>query len=235
LPATASFTHTLLNMPRHHLTRTMNKRNRSNNNNDRNPKYNVGTLPPLETTTVIKSRTVRFLTAGLVSNYGVTNANLLTNWCLATSTTACSSIIASVKLKRIQMWYANESASSPQSLIIEGAPQSGSGNPYVGSLSDLHIVTALGASSQAYLDYRPAKNSSAAMWLSNNSSQIYTVVNLSCPQGTIIDVTYDCALIDDEPSLVGPTLVSATVGKLYTLSLDHSGGGLIVPIGLNAI
>jgi len=192
-------------------------------------------LPKAITTTPYITRRIRYLTAAAVANVGITNGNLLTNWCLATAATVGYSLVAATRVRSVEMWYANENPASPQQLIIEGAPQSGAGNPYVGNASDLHIVTSLGSSQVAYVKWKPKKLSSADVWISNNSSVTYTLFNLSAPAGTVIDLVVDVQMVDDEPALLGPALVGAVVGTVYNLSLDHSSGGKIVPIGLNAI
>jgi len=181
------------------------------------------------------TRRIRYLTAALVSGVGITNGNILTTWCMATSATVGYSVIAAARIRKVEMAYVNVSAASPQTLIIEGAPQSGAGNPYVGSASDLHTVTALGVTEPAVVSWKPRKDSAAGVWLSNNSASVYTLFNLSAPANTLVELTVDIMMIDDEPALLGPALSGAVLGTVYTLSLDHSSGGKIVPIGLNAI
>lgn len=131
------------------------------------------------------------------------------------------------------MWCANTSASASNTIICEWFTN----NPYLGSSSKIYSDTAIGTTNVAHVHCKPPKESYSSAWLPNISADPYTVFNLTCPQGTIIDVNMTVELVDDEaPIAITGTISGASSGTLYTRPLDSIGvTPSLIPIGVNTI
>jgi len=96
--------------------------------------------------------------------------------------------------------------------------------------------TALGTTNVAHAHAKPPRGSFAAAWLPDIVGSSYVVCNITCPQGTIIDVNMTVELIDDETTntTITGAIVGATPGVLYTRPLDSlAGTAFLIPLGVN--
>jgi hypothetical protein len=109
-------------------------------------------------------------------------------------------------------------------------------NPAYGTDSKIFTDTAVGTTNVAHVRAKPPPNSFSGAWLPYTATQ-YAVFDLTCPQGTIIDVSFTASFVDDESSIaVTGAVVGATVGVLYTRPLDSiAGTPEFIPVAVNVI
>jgi len=163
----------------------------------------------------------------------ITNLDLQDLKCMATAATSAYRIFGAVKLNSIDMWCANSNATASNTLEVEYFTD----NPYFGTSSKIFSDTAVGTTNVAHVHAVPPKNSYSGSWLPAQTSQQNTIANITCPQGTVIDVNMTVELIDDESSIsVTGAVVAASAGYLYTRLLDSTNGApKLVPLGVNYI
>jgi hypothetical protein len=186
--------------------------------------------PPQWSSTVAFQYVQRFVANSVgVSNRSITNLCLQDLKCVATAAAAASRIFGAVKLKSVEAWCANSSAGSANTIEIEMFTN----NPYFGTNSKVYSDTAIGTSNVAHVKCRPPPGSFSADWLPNVVGTEYTVFDVTCPQGTIIDVTMVAHLIDEETAIaVTGAVAAATAGILYTRSLDNTNAApKLTPVG----
>ena len=76
----------------------------------------------------------------------------------------------------------------------------------------------------------PPKEGFAHFWHeSDSTTQLFV---FSCTVGTVVDIWVDFVMNDDNAPIAGTTLVGATLGQLYHLTIDT---GLIVEQPLNTL
>jgi hypothetical protein len=95
----------------------------------------------------------------------------------------------------------------------------------------------------AHLDVRPKKFQSAGWWINAGGTQdSYStpgqIAIINCGIGTIIDVTLEAIMIDDESAIsIARALAGATAKRFYYSPLDvgSGGAGILVAQGVNSI
>ncbi len=170
----------------------------------------------------------------------MTDYDLLDSKFVATAAAQGARILNAVRLRRIQVWAANSSASTARTLAVEFTTNANAG---MGDDSKVFSDTALGVTDIAHVDCRPPKNAYASFWHSVASGAANNeLFNITCPTQSIVDVTFDVALIDDEAvNFVNRVVAAATVGTLYTSPLDASNAGgtpgtsALIPLFVNTI
>ncbi len=164
-------------------------------------------------------------------NYALTAIDFLDLMCVATGANVAYRICDSVRLKELEMWCANSSGSSSNTVQAEFSALGG----YSGSSGLTFNDTALGLSDIAHVRAKPPVGSLASFWLGNSSNS--TLVTVTGPQGTVIDVVLDISIMDTESAVVVTGTVSgATTGKMYCRPLPNSGGTAVAfPVGYDYI
>lgn len=165
-----------------------------------------------------------------MTSRAITNLDLIDLKCVATSAVAAYRIFAGVRLRKVEMWAANSSAGSSNTIQVEMQ----TANPYIGNDSKLFTDTAVGTSNVAHVKAKPPPGSFADAWLPTVIGTEFEIFNITGPQGSIIDVHMIIALNDDETAtLVTGAVAAATAGILYTRKLDSTNAvPLISPVGV---
>ncbi len=213
----------------------MAKNKRNNNNNMRrvrNGKNDGGIPNPTDnwSSTVKFTWTQRYLAQATFA-VNITDTELLAAKIVAATATAGYTILSGVRLKRVQMWAAQAVAFTNTSIQCEFQTT----NPSYGSSSRLYSDTIVGSANVAHVDARPDPESYSASWLADGD---YSVLYMAGPAGTVIDVTMEVTLIDNEgagASLGVLTIAGATVGTLYTRALDWNTSATLYPQSVNRI
>jgi len=214
--------------------------NRNNNNKNRNviriSESSGIPNPPQWSPTVKFNYIQRFFCApgGGVNLRPITNLDLLDLKFVATGAAAGNRIFGGVKLNSLDVWCANTSATASNTVLVEWFTN----NPSLGSSSKIFSDTAVGTTNVAHVHAKPPPGSFSADWLPNVIGTNYSIFNITCPQGSIVDVNMTVELIDDETTntLISGTIAAATAGVLYTRALDSVAGTAgFTPLGVNFI
>jgi len=186
--------------------------------------------PPEWSPNKIQTIKQRYQVSTAVTNRSIGAPNLLDSLFTATDATSGYRTLVGAKILSVKIWAAN-SMSTPNSYI---AVEWASTNSSVGSNSVTHSDIALGMTNIAHVSSTPPKGSYGEMWLTNVD---YEVFNVTCPAGSILDVTYQGSYITDEPAAsVQRGVLSAIPGTYYVSSLDcDNATPVIIPIGVNTI
>ena len=164
-------------------------------------------------------------------NFTLTAIDFLDLLCVATGGNVAYRICDSVKIKELEIWCANSSGSSSNTVQIEYSAAGG----YSGSSGLTFNDTALGTADIAHVKARPPPGSSASFWLGNSANG--SLVTVTGPQGSVIDIVLEVSIMDTESAVVVTGLVSgATTGKMYCRPLPNSSGTAVAfPVGYDYI
>ncbi len=148
--------------------------------------------------------------------------NLVT---MATTTSVQHRIIDAIKLNRVQVWSQPPvlgGVSTP--IVVEWV---GNHSP-----STIHSDTAIGVR-PGFVDSVPPADSSNRWWSISGTDEGETLFKVSCPAGSVIDVTCTLRLIDDEAAVLGEagTGGASTVGTIYFNYLDSFSSKALLPTG----
>jgi len=148
---------------------------------------------------------------------------------MAASAVQAFRICESVRLKKVEVWAANNAGNASNTIQLEWTKTTTTGGP-----GDTVSDTAVGIMDIARISCKPSPLSLAATW-AGTTAQNFMQVTL--PQGAIIDIVMDFVLMDtDVPVAVTSAVVGATVGKLYCRALDNQNAApVILPVGLDTI
>jgi len=168
-----------------------------------------------------------------VASRAITNIDLLDLKCVAISAVAANRILTGVRLRKVEMWCANSSSGSANTIQVEMQ----TANPYFGNDSKLFADTAVGTTNVAHVCAKPPRGSFADAWLPIVVGTAFEIFNVTGPQGSIIDVHLVVTFADDEAATsVSGAVAAATAGILYTRKLDSTNASpLITPIGVITI
>jgi len=150
--------------------------------------------PPQLASSIVMTRTVRWLSTASQQPLAVTYTNVGDWWVQAnTAGTNFYQMANAVRIKRIRAWCQPASSLfTPITLTIQFAVSNNSTG--VSGVTKRFTDTSM-STEPAFLDVRPPAGSSAALWQSstgtNNCFSIY------CPINTLVDITYDMVLRDD--------------------------------------
>ncbi len=195
------------------------RRNRRVNNSDSGRNSIVG--PPSILVVTPQSFTVRYKTNATISS-SVLFSDLFATYGIAVSTTSVVSLWESVRLRKIEMW-------GPSGSTIGVNPETTNNSQY-GCRTISRIDSSVSDAFNSHIVYRPQKNSVQDNWVQRDSASVsgnYTLVGLTAPINTIIDITFNCLLSND--LTLARVVAGATVGTIYSKTL----GGSMVPQGYN--
>lgn len=190
----------------------------------------VPMLPPKLINFPFISRCYGFQAPAATNLLGVTVGDLL-GAAGVIGTIANSTVVAyhsAVRLRRIRIW--------------PGGPLSGEGAPVLaevfwngtsGNIPDQQAVQVLpgGVTETSGMSYVPPKNTLADFWWDAADSAT-NVFDISLPQGSVVYVDMDLALISQLTPLSIAGFAIVAVGNPYFLALDGRGTNKITPIGL---
>jgi len=168
----------------------------------------------------------RFIALGDVTGVGITDTNLVEivgN--IATSTTELTCFNQSSKIKKIEVWSAPSTQGSNSTVSVEWFGFQNSPNVE-------HSDTTLSVTKNAYINSSPPPSSLAKFWQKATGNQVFV---LTCPENSIVDITLQCILTDDESNTSIEVTGPATVGNTYYAYLDQNNGSMLKPVSLQSI
>lgn len=141
--------------------------------------------------------------------------------CMAVSTTAARRLFSAIRVRKVELWGAPVSSSTPtgNSVSIRDLSITPNGGSQA-LVSDTH----LGADRPSHVVWRPRQGSMASEWLPSTSTA--ALLNVLCSQGSILDIEFD-AVIGAQPSLVNSAVgaaITSVLGEIYVRALDSNNG-----------
>ncbi len=187
------------------------------------------TMPPKIQATIQSSHVFRYAASGALSSRAVAGYDLLGMVGVATSATGVSSILAGVRIKRVDLWVP-ASQSSQNTLNIN----------WVGSTfqrPERFVDSAINSAIPGHISSRPPAGSDASQWI-GYAQRNTTYFTVDGPTATVMDVSVEIVLNNSQ--LLGgaggiPTYTSSglTSGTLYFGPLDkNTGSPTLIPVGM---
>ncbi len=215
------------------MSRNNAKGSRGANNRDRSASRQNGpinsnlTLRSLNTT-IKCTKTFRFESRVGVVKLDVKDTDILFLLGVAISATQLAPIFGSARFKRIDLWKVNPTPQQTEFLAVEYKGN----NPAYGNNSVIHSANAISSMQFAHVKSKPPPDSYASAWLYPSS---YNLFQITCGQGTLVDVTIEFTLLDDTPTFTDPTVNNAlTVGSMYCHTLTgQNASNIFIPQGWN--
>lgn len=172
----------------------------------------------------------RFINNGEpITKAPISNLDLLDLKCMATGSSAAYRVFGAAKLNSIEVWSGNATGNAVNTIEVELATN----NPNFGSMSKIFSDSAIGTANVAHVKAIPPRDSFSGAWLPTVGSTEYVLAYLTLPLGSIVDVNMTVDLIDEEAATpVTGTVSAATLGVLYTRSLDNHSSNVILPVGV---
>jgi len=148
---------------------------------------------------------------------------------VAVTTQATFSILEAFKIKRVELWASVLASSTEVFPNVVSLEFNGSGGGNVGTKPSRMVDTSMGASRNACVSIKPPKGSAASMWQVNPETGTQTAGGgfiVSCPLGSVLDITMSCIIQNNSPVNAGPTANTASlvVGTVYQAPLDGTAG-----------
>lgn len=227
----------LVRYTRANESRTMKRNNnKSRGDGSRTPKNNRaqggGSGFPLPLLASIQvDKVVRFKASAALSAQVVSISDLMDLLCVATTTTNARRLASTFRLRKIEAWAPPDSAGASVVLAIEDAT---SQLDFGGPSRRLEDVT-MGQSRPAHLVWKPKQDSVQSKWL-NDQQQATSLLELTCPTGTVFDVHISWILQDGEiPTTVTAAVAGAVAGTIYLRSLCSSTSANLPPVSFSTI
>jgi hypothetical protein len=199
---------------------------------NRNPTL-VDTNPiPSFVASVTSNHTYRYQCTGSpLTGQGITRSNLLNSQILNVSgSTTNYRTINAIRINRIEMYAAPliGNSSSPTTVQVEWVSTYGPSKV----ISD----TTISASLVAVVKSKPPQSSLASYWSLRNSNESDTLMFLTAPVNTIVDLNVSIVYQDDSVANAVSTSSTGTIGVLYATYLDGPrSGASLVPVSLPSI
>jgi hypothetical protein len=168
--------------------------------------------PPAFKASVASRHKFRFVALNGVTNESVTRADLLNLMVVATGGTSACRLLAGVRLLSISIWSPILATFDPQTVCVE----------WLGAYAPSSLIsdTSVGMS-PARLRTHPPVRSSAEWWTLLGQNESETLLNLTAPTGSIVDVSLDLVFIDNESATSGTApYTGLTTGQVYYGRLD---------------
>lgn len=208
----------------------MRKNNNKKSKRNRTPANNRAErslhLPVLNTNVVVKHK-YRFIATAVSTNAVITSNNLLS--CAGVMgtviATTVSMIFASGRLRQVEVWGGGAAAGTGSTVSVEWT---GAGNSPNLEYSD----STISAANPAHLRLTPPKNTLASFWQLSTAS--VNMFQITCPAGTVVDVTLDLILSDTgaaTTTIAG--FAGSVVGQMFYLALDGRATNNFVPVRLS--
>lgn len=182
--------------------------------------------PPFRPTLSLTHR-FRFEAAAGSGGLSITRKNLLNLIQVAITTTTTVRPLEAVRLKSVEMWAQPIAlGNAPTTLQLE----------WVGENAPSTVIsdTCMGVR-PAHVRAIPPASSSNRWWSLSGSLESDAVFNLQYPANTIIDVTLDCRLVEQEAPTAGDVPTGAVAGTLYGNYLDGISTALLAPVGFTVL
>lgn len=159
--------------------------------------------PEIAVGTVIRYKASQAITSGQIQV-----SDLLRSYFIATTSTIGYSILAAVKVKRVEVWGAMASDLSPITVSVEF----NSDGVETGARKVSHSDSSMGVT-PAFVSAKPVKDSIAGKWQGENSTQNLFLV--TCSANSIMDIHVTLVFKNDEDPSGNFGISGAVAGKLY--------------------
>jgi hypothetical protein len=182
--------------------------------------------PPAFKPTLSLSHKFRF-TCAAGGTVQVNRANLLNLVCVATTATTTVRVIEAIRLRRVEIW------TNPVAL---GSPPTTCQLEWQGSNAPSTVIsdTSMGVR-PAHIRTSPPPNSSNRWWSMSGTDEGDVLFDMVLPANSIIDVTTQVRMVEQETPTAGDVPAGATVGRLYGDYLDGIISGLCAPVGFTIL
>jgi len=176
----------------------------------------VNVIPQIRNYDITCRRRLFYETNAQVTAVTITAQNIGDTQLIATSATQGYALFSAWKLRSVRMWAVPNTVGNPVQIAFEWFQNNGYG---FSSRPVLHSCSSMGLDSPAVIFVKPEKTSLQAYWqTAGGGANFFTI---TCPPGTIIEVTLDCAMTDGtaNAALQNP-IAGATAGEFYYRGLD---------------
>jgi hypothetical protein len=185
-----------------------------------------GHVPPFIPTLKL-SHKFRFLNGTNSGTFTITRARLLNLYLVATSTTTTARLMEAVRLRRVEVWT-NPTAlgAAPASCSLEWLGVQGS--------STVTSDTTMGVT-PAHIVCLPPRDSSDVWWSISNTNETDPLFTLILAANSVVDVTLDLRMVEQEAPFAGDIPTGAVLGTVYGDYLDGIGSAMLAPVGLTPL
>jgi len=131
-------------------------------------------------------------------------------------------MMESIKIREVSIWTppASQGAAATCSILWVGIANQANNQ----EVSD----TSVSVATPAHVKSRPPRNSLASFWQQASTTSLFTI---TAPSGSIIDVTLDMIVGDDENN-INISVTTNYVGATYFLALDGPSTHRFTPVSL---
>jgi hypothetical protein len=204
----------------------MMKKTSKNPRRPQGPTRRNGKLNPSQFESNVKgTHRFRFAATAAVTQKSITDSSVigaLGGFCTIVNNQV-SCWVNSFRIKKIEVWGAPQTLGSPSTVSVEWF---GFGNSPNLEISD----TTLSVSQNAHVVTRPPPNALCHFWQKQTNTALF---NLSCTANSIIDITVDYVLVDQDTAALAIAVAAGVVGTPYYLALDQqTGTHNFVPVSL---
>jgi hypothetical protein len=153
---------------------------------------------------------LRFTITAAVGPQSVTGQNILDSVLVAATAVLGYQLFDIFRVRQVEVW-SQAALGTPSTITVVFQTATGD--------QTIHTDTSLGVK-PAYVKAIPSDRSLASFWTMSGTTDIF---NVTCPGGSIIDLSCDFKTSSIPPNAVQNALVGATVGELYYRGLDGVG------------
>jgi hypothetical protein len=167
------------------------------------------------------SHKFRFNNGANNGTFTITRANLLNLILYSTSAVTTARIFEAVRLKRVEVW-GNPVAlgSQPNQVSLE----------WIGENSPSTVISDRGMGVRpAHVRSEPPPSSSNRWWSISGTSESDPLFTLIIQANSVIDVTLELRLVEQEAPTAGDVPAGASLGQLYGDYLDGIASGKLAP------
>jgi hypothetical protein len=179
--------------------------------------------PPMFSSNIRVSHKYRFEATGAVTS-SITDSQVLASLggICALNTNNVTSWATSFRIKKISIWAAPPSQGAASTCSVEWF---GFGN----SPAIEHSDTTLSVARNAVVHSQPPPQSLCSFWQKATGTALF---KLTCPTNSVVDLTVDYILSDDEVTQSTATATVNVLGMVYYLPLDGIATHLLIPVSL---
>lgn len=199
----------------------------------KNPKKLVkssGSLFPPQVVSAYRGKlTIRYLAGSALTASALVVSDFMNLVCLCTTTSTNYQANDSVRIRKMELW--SPASSIPGTTLLSFSEESAAGG--VGSPSKTYTDMAMGADRPGHLLYRPSQGSVQFNWITSYMANA-TLFTLTCPAGTVVDLTIDYVLGDGTglPFVAPAVAATGTTGQIMFRRLGVQNGLALVPQGV---
>jgi len=192
--------------------------------------------PPQLTPDIQFRKTFRFK-ASAAKNGSFSDVDLFNMLVLASSTTNCWRLLTGIRIRKLEIWAPMLSDLVPVTVTAEFSGVSTTNVSSVGGPRRMHSDTSMGSNCPAHIVAKPDPGSLAAFWFNylNVIATATPICSLVISINSIIDLTVDCVVSNNETVASVIVIAGATVGQVYLRALDSTGANVLVPTDYRTI